>query len=661
MTAFRIQNFRSILDSGWIDVDDIAAIVGKNESGKTSLLKALWKFNPYNDSEAYVIDREFPRGKRKEKSLEKVVATVRFIFTDKEVEQITSIDESTQGITGVEIERNYKGTHSYRFLPHDPNRDFTLKWVISVIKEGFSELPEIASDSFKSRYQSAFSAFLNQVSQNEGSKFAIKQAPEFKSSLHAFIQTSEDQQVIQRLHQSIDEVVIELGEKPPFQQAVDTAHQWLPTFIYMNDYKIFTGTAQLNQVQQRKNTGQLTEADKTIILIMEMAGLDLDDEVRKGGAPDREQRMLDMNDASQTLTDEIAHRWSQKQYEVMFQADGYHFITFVKDLHSKVLIPLEERSQGFQWFFSFDMTFMYETNGEFQNSILLLDEPGLHLHGSAQRDLLVRMKSYSKNNQLVYTTHLPFMIDFTRLHNIYVAEELEEQGTKVHKEWATAGEDSRFTLQAALGIAWSQSLFVGQYNLVVEGVTDFWFLTTISTILQEASLQGIDEQLVITPAGGASKVAYVGTILHGQKLDVMVLLDSDQEGKNAHEQLVRQWVMENKYVLMLGEILGMNHSCALEDLFSESYYLEFVQAAYHKELGKKTLKLGKESNQSIVERVETALKVHGIEHYNKGRVAKRIMKDLAQKNLSDLPDETVKNFNQVINAVNQIVQDWKKR
>jgi predicted ATP-dependent endonuclease of OLD family len=346
---------------------------------------------------------------------------------------------------------------------------------------------------------------------------------------------------------------------------------------------------------------------------------------------------------------------------VMFQADGYHFITFVKDLDSKVLIPLEERSKGFQWFFSFDMTFMYETHGEFKDSIILLDEPGLHLHGAAQKDLLVRMKSYAKNNQLVYTTHLPFMIDFTRLDKIYVAEESGDQGAKVHKDWATAGEDARFTLQAALGLAWSQSLFVGQYNLVVEGVTDFWFLTTVSTMLQESNCEGIDDQLVITPAGGASKVAYVGTILHGQKLDVMVLLDSDQEGKNAYEQLVYQWIMENKYVLMLGQVLGVTHPCALEDLFSEDYYLEHAQAAYRSELGKKTLKLSKDSTQSIVDRVEVALNGYGIEHYNKGRVAKRIMKNLAQKTLADLPEETVENFKKVISALNQIVRTWKNR
>ena len=82
---------------------------------------------------------------------------------------------------------------------------------------------------------------------------------------------------------------------------------------------------------------------------------------------------------------------------MVFQADGYHFITFVRDDASQVLVPLEERSKGFQWFFSFDMTFMHETKGKFKNAIILLDEPGLHLHPAAKRDLLKRIQAYSYN------------------------------------------------------------------------------------------------------------------------------------------------------------------------------------------------------------------------------------------------------------------------
>ena len=127
-------------------------------------------------------------------------------------------------------------------------------------------------------------------------------------------------------------------------------------------------------------------------MILSLSGLDLDDEVRKGGEADREQRQYDLDDASATLTREISERWRQKKYEVRLLADGQHFYTFVKDEKDPALIRLEERSKGFQWFFSFDLMFMHESRGTFKDCVILLDEPGLHLHPGAQKDLLERLE-----------------------------------------------------------------------------------------------------------------------------------------------------------------------------------------------------------------------------------------------------------------------------
>lgn len=660
MTGFRVQNFRSILDSGWVAIDDIAVIVGKNEAGKTSLLKALWKFNPFKP-EPYNLDREWPRGRRKERSPDKEVVTVQFELTSEEQRKIHGIDESCSHVTGVEITKKYDGGSSYAFLPEViSSKAWVQKWFDAIGASASS-----SSLDFKSKLDQALKTSFDGVKNTEaGATDAGERLKKLKASLSAFA-TSEgenaekDKEALVAAHSSVDKAVAALSGKAPVRAAIEEVSKRLPKFIYMDDHKAFTGSAHLDQVKQRKDREQLTEEDRTTILIMEMAGLDLDEEHTKGTAKDREQRILDMNDASQTLTNEISNRWRQKKYEVVFQADGHHIITFVKDTHAKALVPLEERSKGFQWFFSFDMTFMYETEGKFENAIILLDEPGLHLHAEAQRDLLERFKSYSEDNQLIYSTHLPFMIDSRRLDNIWVAEEKPEIGVQVHQNWGAADKDARFTLQAALGLSWSQSLFVGQYNLVVEGVTDFWFLTTMSSLLKDAGKPGLNDLLVITPAGGATKAAYVGTLLQGQRLNVAVLLDSDPEGQTAYKQLVHQWVLEEKHVLMLGSVVGKTGTCALEDLFSEDYYLSQVQESYRAELGGKTLKLLSE-NRSIVERVEASLQKVGIEHFNKGRVAKRIMSNLSTKGVADLTRETVENFEKAINALNEVVQTWLK-
>ena len=181
--------------------------------------------------------------------------------------------------------------------------------------------------------------------------------------------------------------------------------------------------------------------------------------------------------------------------------DGHHVIAFVSDEIQPALVPLDERSKGFQWFFSFDTTFLHATKGTFRNAVILLDEPGLHLHAAAQRDLLLRLKEYAEGNQLIYTTHMPFMIDMERLDNILVCIESKDQGTTVSSDFYAADEHARFPLQAALGLSISQSLFVGPYNLVVEGVTDFWLLSTMATILRSENVYTLDERIVVTPAG----------------------------------------------------------------------------------------------------------------------------------------------------------------
>lgn len=666
LTEFRVENYRSVRDSGWIMIDDIAVIVGKNESGKTSLLKALWKFNPY-DGSGYNIDREWPRGNRKEKSGDKTVATCRFTFTPEEVQELEAAHESAKGIQTVEIRRNYRGEYFHTFAPTTPARDHEMSWVIDLVKDRLETLPPGFTDHFKNQYDKALAEFVESAKEAGATTFVVEKLPDFKNRLNQWVHPNQphhqqDQNLLVTLRTKIDDVAAQVSARPELR-VIDVVHSHLPTFIYMDDHKAFAGSAQLDEVQSRLKSKKQTDADETIVLIMEMAGLDLDQEVAKGNAEDREQRILDMNDASATLTSLIAHRWSQKKYEVMFQADGQHLITFVKDIEagSSVLVPLEERSKGFQWFFSFDMTFMYETDGKFSNAIILLDEPGLHLHAAAQTDLMRRIAAYAKSNQLIYTTHLPFMIDFTRLDNIYVAEEVKPGDTKVHQNWATADKDARFTLQAALGLSWSQSLFVGQYNLVVEGVTDFWFLSAVSEMLRQVGKTGLDEQLVITPAGGASKVAYVGTILHGQQLNVCVLLDSDQEGKSAYTQLVHQWIMEAKHVFMLGEVLGEIKQITLEDLFDRDYYLAKADAAYTKELSGKKLKDLVKADVAIVAAIEEALGQIGVKTFNKGRVAKLIMSDLAGKNLAALGAETEKKFSRVIEAVNAIVAQWKAK
>lgn len=568
LKRFKIDKYKCIDHSEWIHVNDLTAIVGKNEAGKTTLLKGLHKLNPFKD-EPYLIDKEWPRGKRTERSEDTIVCTAEFEINSTEIEKIREF-------TNVELQNSIITA----------TRDYSNEFLIDSSALFKKELPDDEFDV-------------------------------------------------------INEYLVEN----------------FPTFIYMDDYKVFNGTAILDQLQQRKARNQSTDEDKTIITILELSGLNLDEEVRKGNLTEREQRQYDMDDASATLTRSIENRWNQKKYEVQFRADGQNFFTFVKDEKDPALIKLEERSKGFQWFFSFDLMFMYESKGEFENCVILLDEPGLHLHPDGQRDLLNRLESYAINNTLIYSTHLPFMIDLQKPDGIRVITE-SKGGAFVTEDLSNSQPESKFVLQAALGMSGSTSYLLANKNLVVEGVDDFWFLTALSALFERSGEESINDEIFITAAGGASEAVYISTFMIGQKLRTYTLLDHDSAGLDAKEKLMKKWLTKyndsKSSVETLSEILNEpEKEFAIEDIFSEEYYLDKVHQAYKNQLngiGAKKIKLyGKDM---IVKRVERAFDELGI-LFNKGTVAKIIRSEINKmKTSAELTEQTKQTSQKIIKRIN---------
>lgn len=670
LRSFRVLYYRPILDSGWVDVDDITVVVGKNESGKTALLKALHKFNPFKP-EPYNIDREWPRGHRKERSQDQVVVETRFDFTDTEKAQVREWCPGSISPTGVQISKTYKAAFKFAFLPTDLPAEPPVDWLESQLRDAIGTPADAASDQLKQAINDMTTKAIQAI-QEEGAAGLRKASEALKVQIDTAVQKDQqpDQAEATRVKTALQQVIQEADMAALRKKLETEVRKWLPTFIYMDDHKPFQGVAHLDQIKQRKDQNQLTEQDKTFLTILEMAGLDFDQEFQRATIQDKEQRMLDMNDASLTLTKQLADHWTQRNYQVRFEADGHHVIAFVSDEVQPALVPLNERSKGFQWFFSFDVTFLYETKGTFKNAIILLDEPGLHLHAAAQRDLLKRIREYAKGNQLIYTTHMPFMIDMERLDNIRVCGESKEHGTKVSADFYAADEHARFPLQAALGLSISQSLFVGPFNLVVEGVTDFWLLSTMAAILRSEGHPSLDERIVITPSGGATKAAYVGTMLQGQQLNVVVLLDSDPEGQRVAERLIKQWIMKDRHVLKIGDLLGRTDPTTLEDLFPVTFYLEYVNRAYEKDLGGKPLsdaEVSRNAQPQIVRRIDEALKARGLQPnsegwaFNKGRPAKMLLAELPKMKTSELPDELVHGFERLFQRINEAMPGLRNR
>lgn len=659
LKAFRIQMYKSVLDSGVIEIPQLTVIVGKNESGKTTLLKALHKFNPYKP-EPYVMEREWPRGHRRQQRTDQVVCTARFELSAKEAAELLELTEKKVTVATVEVTRDYAGRFEVLF-PEGVFPDTIHPNDVDAACDALPMPNQHVGEAFKNTASECLAQARRIAREGRFSEIAdlaANHAKLFEQVLSGGPPHRPHEDTYRNQHHAkMQELAQKLSGLPSIHaKAHEYVIERLPTFIYMDDYRAFTGTARLDEVKGRKDANRLSEEDKTLMMILELSGLALDQEVHKATQADREQRQYDLEDAGKTLSREIAHRWKQKKYEVQFRADGTQFFTMVEDNPEVGLIRLEERSKGFQWFFSFDLLFMHESKGNFRDCVILLDEPGLHLHPEGQRDLLDRLEAYAKDNTLIYTTHLPFMIDLRQPDRIKVISETPK-GASVSDNLTESQPEAKFTLQAALGISGRTSYLVSEKNLVVEGVDDYWILSELSNLLIRSGKSGLPEDLLVTAAGGASEAGYIATFMIGQQLDVVVLLDSDNAGATTRDKLVKKWLTRYKasesQVLGLGPTVGVSdRDFAIEDLFPDDFYVAKVKEAHAKQMaaaGATDLPLlGK---GLLCDRVEKALAAHKIT-FSKGPVAKLIRSALAKmKTVDELPSGTQAYAEKVIAAI----------
>ena len=663
LIKFRVTMYKGIIDSGWVEVDDLTVLVGKNESGKTSLLRALYKLNPYNpvsyedilDSSednlgSYQIDWEWPRAHRTERSEEQVVCRARFQLSNQEASDLAQIIGGEKNPEIVEVSRNYAGQLevsceedilSDRLSPQD-------------IDNAFDALPEI-QDEFNDQFkQIAYECLTEARRLADEERFTelTELAQTYQPLLGGAISPSDPLQQIEnnfidQYFADLEWVARTLEPLPPIRVRVhEYVTNLLPTFIYMDDYRIFSGTAQLDEIQTRWTGGRLTEEDQTFLTILNLSNLDLDELVQlgQGNTEAVKQRQYNVAAGANTLTKIISDRLRQRHYAVDYRVDGQRFFTFVKDDRDSSLIELEERSKGFQWFFSFDLMFMHESKWTFEGCVVLLDEPGLHLHPDAQKDLLRRLEYYADGNTLLYTTHLPFMIDLNQPDRIRVLKEMDN-GIVVTTDLTESPPEAKLVLQAALGMNASQSFLVADRNLVVEGVDDYWILTELSNLLRRDGVTELPEEVHITPGGGASAAVHIASFMIGQELGVVALFDSDNEGKRAKDKLVKEWLTRytesQTEVILLGDAVGACCDFALEDLFPDNFITDIVEEFYHEELVRAGVnRIILQGQDMLWKRIERFMAKKGIK-INKGPIAKRLQKKLSSmKDASELPPDT---------------------
>lgn len=671
LISFTVKNFRSVNDSGPIKVSKLSALVGRNESGKTNLLLGLHSLNPPGGPEDLSPIKDFPRGRRMSECTPDtpVVETV-WALDEHEQAKLTSIFPRAKGVTHVSVGRSYKAGNRWVEFQEIDDLQFDHRTIMKKfrkLKAAVKNVAEKLEAESKTPLETAVTD-AEEVVSNEATP--LDWAAPTERALEALEEAISDSGAGVALSNPNAELLAEIKHHASEVIADDKANldarKWvitlLPTFVYVDEYPELEGHQNIDEYLHRKANSQRTAPDLNFEKLCKVADLNPQQLKDLLAENDHETRNQLANRAGAVVTSEIRRLWKDRSLKVRFNPDAAHLDTLISDPNAlyDIEVNLDERSRGFKWFFSFYVSFAADTKGgSAENAVLLLDEPGLYLHATSQGDLLKHLEGDFKN-QVLFTTHSPFMVPTENLDAIRTVNIGQDQGTTVSND-PSGDARTLFPIQAALGFNLAQTLFVGPANLVVEGVTDYWILSSLSENLRSEGGKGLPTDLTLTPAGGAQKVTYMVALLTSERLKVMVLFDEENKARHAKDELVKQKLIREENVIFVSDAFGSAKptEADIEDVLEPDLYSKLVSESYEAELKGKTLKMNPKIPR-IVRRYEDAFGKVGLE-FHKTRPARLLLNKMATDPKGIMTSVTRERFERLFKRISEQLKRHRTR
>ncbi len=596
-----ITNFRSVLDTGEFTLSDVTCLVGKNESGKTTILQALERINPVDASKKiFDKDLEYPRAylaeyEHRHAGREAQVISTKWALDDGDRAALEAdLGEGCLKANEITVNKIYGSELRTWTVPLD-------------------EAQIVASLLTRFGVKSA-----------EKKQLSTDSVAEFVSKVGALTGASEEAKT------AAGEVA-KFRDGSVVKKAVDVLSGRMPEFLYFSSYDRMDGRVQLEALEAARANNTLNAGQQIFQDFLDFAGTSA---AELQSATTFEKLKAKVEAASISISKQVFAYWSQnKNLKVEFTLEagrsgdpspfnsGHVMHTRIRNKIHDMTVPFDDRSAGFTWFFSFLVKFSQVEKRQ-GNVIILLDEPGLNLHARAQGDLLRYFKEkLAPKHQVIYTTHSPFMVPSDNIMSVRTVEDVviyrageepDVKGTKVGDEVLSTDRDTLFPLQGALGYELSQSLFVGEHTLLVEGPSDVLYIQAFSDALKAAGRHHLDSRWTLCPTGGVDKVWAFVSLFGGNKLHVAAFIDFAAGQKGNVERLRTSQLLRDGHVFLATEFCGQAEADS-EDLLGEALLLELVNKAYDipasKVLVVGSLPSGSGANIRLVPKVEAAMRL----------------------------------------------------
>jgi predicted ATP-dependent endonuclease of OLD family len=532
LKSFRIKNYKSIVDSGecrLLDLDGITVLAGQNESGKSSILQALRDYHKdIISEEAIRLDGEVP-----EVSCTYLLEKDDFDTIISEIKEYAELPDSIVNFLSKLLE-------------------FTL---IKVFEDRKAPTIRLSSDTVEK---------LEKIRQIEiSSNLKAQNKTQTENSDEEDEEDETEKLVTIDDDDFVDQIIYGLDANLPRVIFFDDFCDLLPDRILISD---LVG-------RNSKASGYQAVKNMEVILMDDFTKLDTLGDARRQKAQSTYEK---------TITAKFNEKWTQKiseddqakiyiQYNQGKTTNGAYLNFFIETKDGEFLAP-RQRSQGFRWFLSFYLQLKAES--ERNNSLIILfDEPGLFLHSRAQSDMVNVFEELSHKNQIIYSTHSPYLIDTSKLHRIKLVINSKEAGTTVEK--ITTGKvrnkkDSLKPIIDAMGLEVAHNFSTTKKrNVILEGITDFYYLEAFRRLLN------IKSDFAFIPAMGAPNVHLLMELCIGWGLEWLIVFDA--KGVTKEYNKIKKNYFGNNEDDAQQKILKLHGFDGIEDLFDDRDFHHLLQ------------------------------------------------------------------------------------
>ena len=589
LRKFRVKAYRCIHDSGEIRVGDLAAFVGRNESGKTTILQALTLLN----REHHISDLDLCDEMVEELKNEVRLADGEFDLNSNETRIIKNAFPNIPEIKKIKIFRTNKNPITqYDFGDveiSDAENSGLNSW------ENFIEKVSNFLDTIPNHIRIKLNTHFFEGTAPENEDIFRNQMAEFGNNLHVLAAdepqiTLEWEKISEDPNTNFQNLLIGTTEKIALENFIEVNLH--PRFVYFSDYKKIIGNINLNEYGRDKTIPSIEfsedEFDKaeTVDNLFYLAELDVNELEEAKNSPSQLIKLL--NTCSKRLTEKLNPAWKGDPIHVELRLNPNNIMSVViSDVHKDGTVTntglLNRRAEGFKWTFSFIVNFAAETQrAELKEAILLLDEPARNLHPTQQRGISDLLKNLAGLNQVLYATHSPYMIFDYAPGNLLVVElDKKKHLSRIYYDYWNADDSTLTPILYGLSRGLVESIVDREigYNsrpvIIVETIADTMYLNAFDKYLEDPNISM--NPLNIVAAYNKNSVLPLAIFYRNHGYNTFVLLDNTKESRDISTQLVANEFSKIQTIFFEHDGKALQ---SIEDYMLPADYLHAVNQTY---------------------------------------------------------------------------------